>query len=500
MAIFTKQKKKLNEFLLLIVLFIPFSTFSQSTEQKDVLKPNIIFILVDDFGWNQVGCYGNEIVRTPNLDKLAEEGAKFTSAYVMPQCSPTRAAFLSGKYPARSGMTKVINNRFFGNAPMLTPKVRKKLPSEWYSLAKMLKSAGYTTGISGKWHVADNYPAAPIKEKKGITYFNAYGFDWVGDASEGKAKKDKAVMDITNEVLGFIDQNKENPFFAFVSHFTTHSPLAAPDTLVEKYVKKGYTKMTDKWGLVSERPTADILAMTEHLDYSIGLIMEKLEKLGLAENTLLVAMGDNGALGRFWDHSPLRESKGSLYEGGIRVPLIMKWPKTIQAKTEIETSVHIIDMYPTFMEIAGADRQKDYKIDGESLIPLLNNNEGFTRDILYFHHPHYVPMYAKTPGSIVRKGDYKLIYYFGDYLDTEGHEAAHRKLYGKLKLGEKVELFNIKKDIGEKNDLSADMPEKVEEMMSLLRNWWDETGAPMPVANQDYNPDAPFAETINKER
>ncbi len=482
------------------ILILPLLIHCQSSVSKNNAKPNIIFILVDDFGWNQVGSYGTEIVHTPNLDKLVKEGAKFNSAYAMPQCSPTRAAFLSGKYPARSGMTKVINNRFWGNAPMLTPKVRKKLPTEWYTLAKMLKSAGYTTGMSGKWHVGDNYPAAPIKEKYGMTYFNAYGFDWVGNAAEGNAKKDKAVMDVTNEIIDFINQSKDNPFFAFVSHFTTHSPLAAPDVLIEKYVKKGYPKMTDKWGVVSERPTADFLAMTEHLDYSVGLIVEKIEKLGLAENTLIAVIGDNGALGRFWDHSPLRESKGSLYEGGIRVPLIMKWPKTIKSGKEIETPVHIIDMYPTFMEITNAETQKGYKIDGESLIPLLSGEGKFTRDELYFHHPHYVPMYGKTPGSIVRKGDYKLIYYFGDYLNTEGLDAEHKKLYGKLELGKKIELFNLKEDIGEKKDLSKDMPEKVEEMMVLLKNWWSETGASLPTVNPNYNPEDPFENMTDKER
>ena len=500
--IITPQHLKINYpgLLLCVILLIPLLADSRLSKRKNAVKPNIIFILVDDFGWNQVGCYGGEIVNTPNLDKLASEGAKFTNAYAMPQCSPTRAAFLSGKYPARSGMTKVINNRFFGNAPMLTPKVRKKLPAAWYTLAKMLKSAGYTTGISGKWHVADHYAAAPMKKKKGVEYFNTYGFDWVGDAAEGKAKNDKAVMDITKEILGFTDQNKDRPFFAFISHFTTHSPLAAPDTLVENYVKKGYARMTDKWGRVSERPTADFLAMTEHLDYSIGLIVEKIEKLGLAENTLIAVMGDNGALGRFWDHSPLRESKGSLYEGGIRVPLIMKWPKTIEAGIAVETPVHIIDMYPTFMEIARAKEEKGYTIDGESLTPLIRNKGTFTRDVLYFHHPHYVPMYGKTPGSIIRKGDYKLICYFGDYLNTEGLEAEHRKLYGTLEIGEKIELFNLKEDIGEKKDLSADMPEKVEEMMTLLRNWWDETGASMPLINPDYNRNDPFAETRDEER
>ena len=486
--------------ILLNALFLPLTVSSQSAEQNKSTKPNIIFILVDDFGWNQVGSYGCEIVNTPNLDKLVLEGAKFTSAYAMPQCSPTRAAFLSGKYPARSGMTKVINNRFWGNAPMLTPKVRKKLPAKWYNLAKMLKSAGYTTGISGKWHVADNYPLAPIKEKEGMAYFKAYGFDWAGDASEAKAKSDKAVMDITNEIMGFIEQNKDNPFFAFVSHFTTHSALAAPDTLVQKYVKNGYKRSTDKWGIMAERPTAEFLAMTEHLDYSVGLMVEKVKDLGLSDNTLIVVMGDNGGLGRFWDHTPLRASKGSLYEGGIRVPLIMKWPKTIKPGIEIETPVHIVDMYPTFMEITNAKGQKDYKIDGKSLSPLIGGEGSFTRDLLYFHHPHYVPMYGKTPGSIVRKGDFKLIYYFGDYLNTEGLEAEHRKLYGKLELGEKIELFNLKEDIGERKDLSTKMPEKVEKMMTLLRNWWEETNAAIPVVNPNYDPDDPFVNMNDKER
>lgn len=475
------------------------AVFSYTSLYAQSKKPNIVFILADDFGWNQIGANGNTLVRTPNIDQLAKEGINFKRAYVMPQCSPTRAALLSGKYPARSKMTKVIHEGFLPNAPLLTPEVCKRLPEEWYNIAKMLKDTGYMTGITGKWHVADNYSVAPLLNSQGIEYFNRYGFDWAGKASESDYPADKAVNAITAEAIEFIDNNRERPFFLLVSHFTTHSPLAAPSDLIEKYEELGYGKSTLKWGNTSERVTADYMAMTEHFDKSVGEIVKKLRNLNIEDNTLIVMIGDNGALGRLWDHSPLRGSKGTFYEGGIRTPLIIKWPVGIKAGQENYSPVHVIDFYPTFMELASGSKPAKYKIDGRSFVRLFNNKEEKSRT-LYFHHPHYTAMYAKTPSSCIIEDNYKLIYHFGDYMETEGYTSENQKTYGKLVVGKKVELYDLNKDIGEEKDISEQMPEKVEYLVGKLKKWWKETDAHLPEENKNYDPANPFHQIQSETR
>lgn len=244
--------------------------FGQTTVKTAVQRPNIIFILIDDMGYNGVSCFGNKYVETPNIDRLGTEGMSFTDAYAMPVCSPTRAAFLSGQYCARTKLTKVINNRFWPKARLITPKAIKKLPKDTYTIAKMMTDAGYRTGISGKWYVGGTYATKTAKNKWGDEYFERYGFDFSGDANESKKEPDKAVMGITEDIIGFIDENQGRPFFAYLSHFTVHTPLKAPKYLIDKYIKLGYGKSASPWGITQERPTADYLAMIEHLDNSVG--------------------------------------------------------------------------------------------------------------------------------------------------------------------------------------------------------------------------------------
>ncbi|MDR2919224.1 MAG: sulfatase [Tannerella sp.] len=463
----------------IILRTIPFVLGLQVIAADRGKQPNILFILADDFGWNQLGCNGDKHVQTPHLDKLASEGIRFTRAYVMPQSSPTRGAFFTGKYPGRSRMTAVTHAKPFSNGYMVEPEPLRAIPVEWYNITRMLKDAGYITGISGKWHIGGNYSVQPMKSEMQGRFFERYGIDWAGDANE-TTDNYKAVDAITNEICTFMETNKDRPFFVWASHFTTHSPLAAPDSLIRKYESLGYKRSTDIWGNTDERPTADFLAMTEFLDTSVGRLLDKLETLGLRENTLVVFVGDNGALGRYWDHSPLRGAKGSLYEGGIRSPLIMRLPGEIAPREICSVPVHIVDLYPTFMELSGGSKPENYVIDGRSLVPLWTNGEAFGRETIFFHHPHYEEMYSKTPSSAIIDGDYKLIHSYGDYYQIDGFKEIHKVPYGKLIKGERFELFNLKEDPQEQNNIVEYHPEIKKRLNQKLTLWLNEIEALLP--------------------
>lgn len=445
---------------------------------EEKTKPNILFILADDFGYNQLGCYGDKPVQTPNLDNLANEGIRFTNAYVMPQSSPTRGAFFTGQYPARTRMTGVTHVKPFEKGYVSENDWRREIPSEWYNIAKMMQSAGYVTGISGKWHIAGSYSLVGNKKKYGDDYYKSYGFDWTGNADDNN--EDKGVMSITEEICSFMEKNKDRPFFAWVSHFTTHTALAAPESLVKKYEQLGFKRSTDIWGNTEERPTADFLAMTEYMDTSVGILMKKLDDLGLRDNTVVVFMGDNGALGRCWNHSPLRGAKGSLYEGGIKTPFIVCYPEEITPESISEEKVHIIDLFPTFMEITGGIKPADHILDGTSLCPIWDSERKFTRKTLYFHHPHYEEMYAKSPSSAIIEDNYKLIHCYGDYYDTKGYKEIHKVPFGRLVKGERFELFDLDKDPGESVDISKHKPEKVQELLYKLNTWLQSVNAQIP--------------------
>lgn len=458
-------------------------------------RPNIIFILVDDLGWNGLASYGHTDVSTPNIDRLAEKGMRFTQAYVSPECTPSRAAFLTGQYGARTGMTQVHTNRVYPNAPLITPEVKDKLLITSYTVANMLQKAGYATAVTGKWHVGDSYRVASLKNNRGDQYFKSYGFDFVGDAKErpwGKPDTGKANLDIVGDLLEFVKETKGRPFFAYVSFFSPHTPITAPDSLTQKYLAQGHAKSTNRFGDADEKVTADYLAMVEYLDYSIGTLLERLNERGISDNTMIVFMSDNGGLNRAWNHNTLRGAKGMLYEGGIRVPLIVKWPDKVKAGSQSETPVHIVDMFATFQEIAGGSAPEHKKLDGTSLLPLLKQNGNIERGPLYWHHPHYIHDYGKTPSSAIREGDYKLIYHYGDYLETAGDTPVGGEPYGELVVGERIELYNIARDPGERNNLSTKQPEKAERMLGQLKSWLKEVEAPMPKENNNANIDKWF--------
>jgi len=450
-------------------------------------KPNILFILTDDFGWNGLSCYGNKDVATPNLDRLASAGVRFTSAYAEPQCSPTRAALLSGQYGARTGVFKVIHEKEPPNTYLTIPEANLAMQPSVATLAQALRSASYTTGIAGKWHIADAYPAAEVRGRDGGRYFDRYGFDFASAVGEKEFAADKAVAALTDETIGFIERAGRKPWFAYLAHFTTHTRLTAPPALVEKHAARGYKRTSSPAARYSERPTAEYLAMVEHLDTETGRLLAKLDQLGVADNTIVIFTSDNGGLSRMANMAPLREGKGAPYEGGIRVPLIVRWPGRAKAGTTSPVPVHTIDHYPTLMAAAGARPPEGHKLDGISMVPLLEGSRTLRREALYWYTPTYTLMYGRTPCSWVRAGDWKLIHWFGDYLAPQGYTPDNMP-YGKLVTGPRWELYNLKEDPSESRDLAGAQPGKVAELKRRLEGWWRETGAKAPVRNPAFDP------------
>jgi uncharacterized sulfatase len=424
---------------------------ARGRSQED--RPNILFILIDDMGWADLGCYGSEFHETPTIDGLAREGMRFTDAYAAcPVCSPTRASIMSGQYPARVGVIDFIPGHWRPYEKLRVAINRTQyLPLEIVTLAESLKAAGYTTGHIGKWHLGgkQHWP-----EKQ--------GFDYV--RQQGPNQSDKRVTAYTDRALEFIERNKGRPFFLHLSHNTVHIPLEAPKELVDKYRNK-------------PKPTTGVnnptyAAMVEHLDNSVARLLSKLDDLGLRDETVVVFFSDNGGLRQTYTgkgpivttNAPLRDEKGTLYEGGIRVPLIVRWPGVVEPGSTCRTPVTSVDFYPTFLQITGAVRPAKQPLDGASLQPLLRQR-GSTEDrALYWHYPVY---HHSTPAGAVRHGDWKLLEFFED-----GH----------------LELYNLQQDMGEKHNLAATMPDKADELRVMLASWRKSVGADMPEPNPDFDP------------
>ncbi len=427
-------------------------------------KPNIIFILGDDLGWAELGCYGNTFNETPNLDRLAKVGMRFTDAYAAaPVCSPYRAALMTGQYPARVGITDYLR-----------PNDKNHLATRYVTIAEALKEAGYTTGIVGKWHLsgyanhgAEEFPPAMhgfdetiVSENRGIgggSYFHPYHFN---REIEKRLPGREHLIDRCNlEAVEFIDRHKDKPFFLYLSHYGIHTKLEGKPEYVAEFEKKpGAGK-----GQNASRNNPHLAAQLKSIDEGVGLIVSKLDQLGLADQTVLVFTGDNGGEDRVTINGPFRAGKSTLYEGGIRVPLIIRYPKLVEAGAICKTPTCNFDFYPTFCEIAGI-KPKDH-IDGVSITPLLRDPQAtLDRDTFYWHYPLDKPHFlgGRSAGA-VRKGNWKLIEFF----DT----------------GEK-ELYNLADNIGEKNNLAKDNPGKVTELGRLLAAWRKEVGAKIPPGQQ----------------
>ena len=445
-------------------------------------QPNIIFVLADDLGYSELGCYDNTFNETPNLDRMAAEGMRFTDAYAAaPVCSPYRAALMTGQAPARVGITDYLR-----------PNDPKHLSTDHVTVAEALKAAGYATGIIGKWHLTgyanhgakETPPAAHgfdetiVSENRGIgggSYFHPYHFN---REIEKRLPGKEYLTDRQNtEAVEFIERHKGGPFFLFLSHYAVHTRLNGKPDLVAKYeAKPGAGK-----GFRASRNNPHLAAQLESIDEGVGMIMKKLKALGLADNTVLIFTGDNGGEDRVTSNAPLRAGKSTLYEGGIREPLLVRWPAVVPAGTVCHTPTSNFDFYPTFCEAAGIQPDARQHLDGVSILALLKDPKArLTRDTLCWHYPLARPHFlgGRSTGAI-RKGDWKLIEFF----DTG-----------------KTELYNLADDLGETNDLAAAKPDKVAELREALAAWRADCGAVIPAGCKDYDPARPVRKPKPKQK
>ena len=451
-----------------------------------VQRPNLILINVDDLGWKDLGCYGSDVYETPNIDKLARNGLKFTNAYsACAVCSPTRAAIMTGRYPARLGVTDWIRARFQGgkipkdkknpsgwvgskNKKVLCPQNALWMELEEVTIAEKLKEDGYATCHIGKWHLGadDWYP-----EKQGFdenyggcdygqppSYFDPFknkrldGIYGLPGKKQGQYLTDREC----DEAVMFIKKNRQKKFFLNFANYAVHTPIQAKPSLLDKYKTKIQS-------LDTKQKNAAYATMVESVDQAVGRIITILKEEGIFDRTLIIFTSDNGGLLGVTNNAPLRSGKGFPYEGGIRVPLIIFWPDFINGGKVIDTPVSSIDFFPTLCSAAGIKNSTDKAVDGLNLLPLFRGENNIKRQSLFWHFPHYRGKI--NPYSIIRNGDWKLI-----------------KRYD----GKPFELFNLKNDLSEKNDLSQDMPEKVKELNEEIMIWLLKTNAKVPRANPDY--------------
>lgn len=435
-------------------------------------KPNILLIYADDLGYHDLACYGNEYHETPNIDKLCEQGMKFTDAYSCgPVCAPSRACLMSGQYVTRHGIYRVnqVDDIHTEQQYMTCPTSVKKLPLNIVTIADTLKTAGYTTGYCGKWHlgtenesISDYHPSKrgfdDTVQTRSPSGDHRYFYPKFSTIPKVKIDKGTYLTDaITAQALRFLDENSSKPFFLYLPHFNVHGPHEAKQKTIEKYKRKErVTKFDD--------PV--YAAMNEHLDNAVGKLLDKLDELKIADNTIVIFTSDNGALSRF-SNAPLKEGKSYLYEGGIRVPLIIRHTKTVKPSSTCNEPVIQVDFYPTLTELAGAKPPSGQPLDGVSITALLKSNGKATldREAIFWHFPTYLKFskaknkYLVTPCGAIRQGDYKLIEFFKDG---------------------RCELYNLKNDIGETKDLADKMPDKLNELKNKLHKWHKETNTVMP--------------------
>lgn len=440
-------------------------------------QPNIVLIFIDDMGWKDVGCYDNDFVDTPHIDQLAQQGMRFTDFYAAGAvCSPTRCALQSGQNQARIGITDFIAGHWRPFERVITPRPATALPLDTVTVAESLKAVGYETGYIGKWHLGNGPQFQP--DRQGYDFSAVIGGPHLPGKYRVQGRKDlkpKAGQYRTefeaDLSIDFIRNNKQKPFFLMLSPFAVHIPLGAMSAKVEKYRQKAAS-------LERDLPHPVYAAMIEHCDDMVGRIVAAIEAEGLTENTMVVFTSDNGGLYRRYDYreqaddnvstqAPLKGEKGSLHEGGVRVPLIIKYPPLVKPGTVCAEPTITYDFYPTFVELAGGTLPKNQTIDGMSLIPLLKNPDAqLKRNALYWHYPHY---HHDRPASSIRERDWKLI----EYLDGTGD----------------IELYQITNDIGETKNLANEKKGRVADLKQKLNAWRQDVSARMPIPNPSYDPE-----------
>lgn len=460
-------------------------------QSQQISKPNFVFLLADDLGWRDLGCYGSNFYETPNLDALALEGMKFTQAYAAsPVCSPTRASIMTGKYPARTATTDWfgapqpdnVQGHWTRDKPLLPAPYKDYLALEEKNLAEALREAGYATFFAGKWHLGPEEKYWPENQGfdinigghkaggpwGGSKYFSPYENPKMENGPDGEYLP----LRLADETAKFIEEHQDTPFFAYLSFYSVHTPLMTTEELEKKYQqKKEQMGLEDNWGVEGDNKVRLVqchpvyAGMVEAMDKAVGIVMDKLKALGLEDNTIIIFMSDNGGLSTAEGHPtsnlPLRAGKGWLYEGGIREPLIIKWPGQTKAGGISDEPIISNDFYPTILEMAGLPLLPQQHQDGKSLVKLLKGNSQLSRDALYWHYPHYGNQ-GGSPGAAIRQDDWKLIWWFED---------------------DRLELFNIKNDIGENQDLAEQQPKRVRELKQNLDSWLESVEARMPSSN-----------------
>ena len=508
---------------------------AQGTERTP--RPNLLLILTDDQGWGTLGCYGGTKVPTPHLDRLAEEGARFTDGYVTSQCTPTRATLLTGQYTARHGLWHVLPWYGYPYARMTEPMFAQNFSRKQYTLAKGLREAGYRTAIVGKWHLTANADGNYMGLHPNAS--SHYGFDHappILTREHFAPGADRGVEELTTQALAFIAESKDKPWFCFLSHHMIHGKVVAPDDITARYRERGYG---------DDGPDRAVyLAGLECIDRSIGRLRQGLEELGEADETLILFLGDNGGIDERlnfkempsddfaaqcrnfmdgkpreidqavggetletdgstvptsspfpidlieYDNAPLRAGKGSTYEGGIRVPWIAWWPGHIESGAVFESPVHAVDILPTLLEFAGGSSPESHVTDGQSLLPMLTRKESGTLQgrPIFQYYPFYDLRWGTTPNASIRVRDYKLIEFFGDRVTKEHCYVMQPS----------VELYHLRSDIGENHDLASREPERVRRMRARLHEWIDGLSARTPQINPHFDPERPWYETREK--
>ena len=422
-------------------------------------QPHILCIMADDLGWNDLHCQGNRVLRTPHLDGLAKQGLRFTNAYAAsPVCSPTRAALMTGLAPARLHITQhgADGKQFWPEDRRIQPPASKhELWHETNTLAERLKTKGYTTGFFGKWHLGGDKKYWPMEHGFDVnvggcgfggppTYFDPYRIPTLPPRKPGEYLTDR----LADETIAFMRREKANPMFVCLWTYNPHYPFEAPDDLAAHY------KGQEGPGLKNPIYGGQI----EATDRAIGRVLRELDDLGIAEQTLVIFTSDNGGWSGATDNRPLREGKGYLYEGGLRVPLIVRWPNVTEPGAVNATSVVTMDLTATILDAAGVGLVDNDSLDGESLRPLFSG-EKLKRDALYFHYPHFAFHKANRPGSAIRSGQYKLILMHDD---------------------DSVELFDLENDPGETKNLADAQPALASKLKDRLKNWLKATKAGLP--------------------
>ncbi len=421
-------------------------------------RPNIILIVADDLGWTDPGCFGSKYYQTPSLDRLCREGMKFTAAYTCgPNCAPTRACLMSGLYSPRHGVYTVASGaRGEEKHRKLVPVENKtSLDPSFVTIAEVLRKAGYATGHFGKWHLGNVPPTCPFGQ----------GFDVEVQRSQ-RGSKDKYTGELVEHVVRFIERRRDEPFFVYLPFYAVHTPIAAREDTIDKYRKRTP---------VGGHRNPAYAAMLDNLDEGIGRVLGRLDALDLADRTVVLFYSDNGGVGGYREagvegakeitsQAPLRGGKGMLYEGGVRVPMIVRWPGVVQPGRTCGEPVITVDFYPTLAHIAGAETPK--QLDGVSFLPLLRDSEArLKRQAIYWHFPGYLQADVKQgtwrtkPAGAIQSGSWKLIEFFED---------------------NRLELYNLKDDIGERHNLADTNSSKREELHRAMLAWRRAVKAPMP--------------------